>query len=140
MQANSSLHFPVGDLLHRVGARRDISAEANVDVALEAARVNGPVTVTGVLEAMVDGVVATVDVAVPIHLTCNRCLTEWDEPLPARFVHVFADDSTKRPARSSPTGRSTSSMWFTTRWRLHCQWSRCAGPIARDFAPCAEPT
>ncbi len=104
MQANSSLHFPVGDLLHRVGARRDISAEADVDVALEAARVNGPVTVTGVLEAMVDGVVATVDVAVPIHLTCNRCLTEWDELLPARFVHVFADRLDEEASPIQPDG------------------------------------
>ncbi|HEX2367760.1 MAG TPA: DUF177 domain-containing protein [Acidimicrobiia bacterium] len=87
----SPLRFPVGDLLHRVGARREISAEAEVEVDLEGARVHGPVTVTGVLEAMVDGIVATIDLAIPAHLTCNRCLGEWDTPLNARFVHVFAD-------------------------------------------------
>ena len=60
----SPLRFPVGDLLHRVGARRT-SAEAEVVVDLEGARVHGPVTVTVVLEAMVDGIVATIDLATP---------------------------------------------------------------------------
>ena len=87
----SPLRFSVGDLLHRVGARRDISTEAEIEGSLESARVSSAVTVTGVLEAMVDGIVATVDLDVPVHLTCNRCLVEWEARLPARFVHVFAD-------------------------------------------------
>jgi uncharacterized protein len=100
----SPLRFPVGDLLHRVGARRNISAEADVEVTLQGALVNAPVAVTGSLEAMVEGIVATVDLEVPAQLTCNRCLTEWDEPLPVHFVHVFSDRLDDEASPIQPDG------------------------------------
>jgi uncharacterized protein len=104
VEASSSLRFPVGDLLHRVGARRDIATEADVEVTLQGARVDAPVAVNGSLEAMVDGIVAAVDLEVPAHLSCIRCLTEWDEPLPAHFVHIFSDRLDDEASPIQPDG------------------------------------
>jgi uncharacterized protein len=81
----------VTDLIGRPGARRDVSLRGDLDIHLQLAEVTEPVTADFRLEATSDGIVARGTVRFVRHLTCNRCLTEWNEDASVEFLEVFEE-------------------------------------------------
>ncbi len=75
----NDLIVDVGDLAGHLGAERGFSGRHPVSLRLGDAVVEGPMQVEGVITGTVDGVMAGFNATAPIHLTCVRCLTEWDD-------------------------------------------------------------
>jgi uncharacterized protein len=73
------LVVPVGDLIGSPGKDRPFSASVPVDLVFEDVRVEGPMEVSGRAIGLIDAVEADFTVSATAHLTCTRCLIEWDE-------------------------------------------------------------
>lgn len=84
--------FPVGDLLTHPGTRRSVPFAGDLEVESEYARLVGPVTGGAVLEGLVNGVYASIDVRADVEFTCNRCLRPFASPLQVEFSQVFAGE------------------------------------------------
>ena len=82
----------VGDLLTHPGRTRAVEVAGAIEAATEHAQVAGPVSAKLRLEGLTNGVFVQGQVEAPIHLTCNRCLTEWDEELVIEMKQLFARD------------------------------------------------
>lgn len=80
----------VGDLLAHPGETRSFALTAEMEAAIEHARIAGPITLEGRLEGLTDGVYLVARVEAPAHVTCNRCLTEWEEDLEFDLRQLFA--------------------------------------------------
>ncbi len=79
----------VTDLIGRPGTRRDVDLRGQLDIRMQLAAVVEPVEAHVTLEATSEEIVARGVVEFVEHLTCNRCLTEWDEPASVEFLEVF---------------------------------------------------
>ena len=82
----------VGDLVTHPGRTRDVEVVGQIEAALEHARVAGPIAARLRLDGLTDGVFVHGDIEAPVHLACNRCLTEWDEELVVEMKQLFAKD------------------------------------------------
>jgi uncharacterized protein len=85
----SLLMVPVGDLIGSPGKDRPFAAVVPVQLSFEDVRVEGPMEVSGRAIGLIDAVEADFTVSATAHLTCTRCLTEWDEPIEARATQFF---------------------------------------------------
>lgn len=85
----------VGDLLSRPGTHRRLDIEAPLDAGTTHAHVapGRSVRVDVVLDSVSDGIVARGEVELEAHLTCNRCLTEWDETETVQFTQLFGREA-----------------------------------------------
>jgi uncharacterized protein len=88
----SPLLVPVGDLIGSPGKDRPFSATVPVELSFEDVRVDGPMEVSGRVIGLIDAVEAEFTVSATAHLTCTRCLTEWDS-----LVEVEAQQFFRRP-------------------------------------------
>ncbi len=84
--------FEVGDLLTHPGRTRWVDVVGRIEAAVEHARVAGPISARLRLEGLTDGVFVQGEIEAPIHLVCNRCLTEWEEELVVEMRQLFARD------------------------------------------------
>ena len=109
---SSPFLLDVGDLLTHPGDTRPIAFTAPIDAAVQNAEVTGPIDVDGRLEGLTDGVYFKAQVEVPARLTCNRCLTTWEEDLQFEVRQLC----------------------------LRSHWFRCAATTVRVFAQPVEPT
>ncbi|MDH3607000.1 MAG: YceD family protein [Acidimicrobiia bacterium] len=80
----------VGDLLTHPGDTRSVEFGGAIEAEVEQARLLGPVEVAGRLEGLSDGVYLVAQVEAPASLTCNRCLTDWEEELAVEVRQLFA--------------------------------------------------
>ena len=87
----SPLLVSVGDLIGSPGKDRPFSATAPVELSFEDVRVHDPMTVSGRVIGLIDAVEAEFTVSATAHLTCTRCLTEWDS-----FVEIEAQQFFRR--------------------------------------------
>ncbi|HET9203885.1 MAG TPA: DUF177 domain-containing protein [Acidimicrobiia bacterium] len=74
----SLLVVAVGDLIGSPGKDRPFAAVVPVHLSFEDVRVVGPMDVSGRAIGLIDAVEADFTVTATAHLTCIRCLTEWD--------------------------------------------------------------
>lgn len=79
----------VGDLIGHPEGRREFFGRHPVSLRLGDSSVKGTMEVEGWARGTVDGVSAQFTVTAPIHLTCVRCLREWDERLEAAGSQHF---------------------------------------------------
>jgi uncharacterized protein len=85
----SPLLVPVGDLIGSPGKDRPFAGSLPVELAFENVRVDGPMEVSGRAIGLIDAVAADFTVTAVAHLTCTRCLTEWDERIEAEGEQFF---------------------------------------------------
>jgi uncharacterized protein len=85
----SALMVPVGDLVGSPGKDRLVAAVVPVELSFEDARVDGPMEVSGRLIGLIDAVEAVYRVSANAHLTCTRCLIEWDERVEVDVEQFF---------------------------------------------------
>ena len=86
----SQLVVPVGDLIGSPGRDRPFAAVVPVELSFENARVGGPMEVAGRAIGLIDAVEADFTTSATAHLTCTRCLAEWDSKIEARAVRFFS--------------------------------------------------
>lgn len=79
----------VADLLAEPGRAREDGGVFPLDLQFPQAKVQGEARVVVGLRSLTDGIVARGTVSVEVMLVCNRCLTEWTEPLDLPFEQVF---------------------------------------------------
>lgn len=89
---NAPFDLNVGDLITHPGRTRVVEVAGGIEAGIEHARVSGPVVARLRLEGLTDGVFVRGGIEAPIHLVCNRCLTEWDEELQVEMKQLFARD------------------------------------------------
>jgi uncharacterized protein len=102
----------VGDLLAHPGETRTVAFNAALAAEIENARVTGPIALQGRLEGLTDGVYMVAGVEAPARVTCNRCLTEWDEVLLLQVKQLF----TKQPDED---GYGIEEHWIDTEGPVH---------------------
>jgi uncharacterized protein len=76
-------------LIGTPGKQRPFSGERNVVLRLGDTVIDGPMTVGGEVSGLIDAVQAHFTVSGLAHLTCTRCLTEWDETITTIGEQVF---------------------------------------------------
>jgi len=84
--------FAVGDLLAHHGDRRPITFSGELGIQSEYARLIGPVSGSGLLEGVPNGVYAAVEGETPVEYICNRCLQPFQSICRLSFTQVFAGD------------------------------------------------
>ncbi len=89
---NSPFVVDVGDLLTHPGRIRSFDVAGPIDAAIEHARVVGSVVAQLRLEGLTDGIFVQGEIQAPVHLVCNRCLTEWEEEVVVEMKQLFARD------------------------------------------------
>jgi uncharacterized protein len=72
---------PISDIASEPGARRAVSVDVAVDWAVDAATVGPMVDASLIMENASGTIVVRGDVATTVSLTCDRCLTQWSQPL-----------------------------------------------------------
>jgi uncharacterized protein len=85
----SALMVPVGDLIGSPGKDRPFGASLPVELRFENARVEGPMEVSGRAIGLIDAVEADFTVSAMAHLTCTRCLSEWEARIEAHSQQFF---------------------------------------------------
>lgn len=87
----ATLVIDVVDLRRRPGTRRPFSAELVLEdlVAGDRSIVDGRLHVEGIVESVMEGVVAEGTVGAISRGPCRRCLDDVDEPFTADFKEVF---------------------------------------------------
>lgn len=85
----SDLRVPVHDLIGNPGRQRAFAGDKAVLLRLGDTVVDGPMTVSGEVSGLIDAVDAHFTVSAAAHLTCTRCLTEWDETITAEGDQVY---------------------------------------------------
>jgi len=83
------LLVPVDDLIGSPGKRRPFSGSREVELHLGESTVSGPITVTGQVIGLIDAVKAELTAEAVAHLTCTRCLEEWDEAMTVSAEQFF---------------------------------------------------
>ena len=109
---SSPFLLDVGDLLTHPGETRTVALNAALEAEIENARVTGPIALEGRLEGLTDGVYMVARVEAPAHITCNRCLTEWDEDLDLEVKQLF----TREPDED---GYGIDEHWINTEGPVH---------------------
>ena len=79
----------VGDLLVDPGSSRDESATFPLTISLSNAVVDGPAAVRVQMRSLTDGIVVRGEAEIEALLTCNRCLTPWNETRTVAFEQVY---------------------------------------------------
>ena len=85
----TSFLLDIGDLLTHPGEIREVDLAGPVAAEVAQARVTGPVDGAARLEGLTDGIYVVARVAVPIGVSCNRCLSDWDEDLEIEVRQLF---------------------------------------------------
>lgn len=82
----------VRELIGRPGASRQLDRRMPTPAALsdEIVRIGDDVTLSGVLESVVDGLLVRGTVRAPARVACVRCLTEHDDTVEADVVELFS--------------------------------------------------
>ena len=90
-RAPSTLIVDVVELRRRPGTRRDVQAELVLDdlEAGDRSIVDGRLGVTGVVESVMEGVVADGEVTGVSRGPCRRCLDDVDEDFAVEFREIF---------------------------------------------------
>lgn len=83
------LVVPVGDLIGNLGKERAFSGSHTVRLRLGGTVLEGPMTVSGVVRGLNDGVTADFEAAGEAFIECVRCLTRWSETVVARGSQVY---------------------------------------------------
>lgn len=83
------LVIPIDGLVGHPEETRQFSGRLPVSLRLGEVTVDGPMSVSGVLTGMVDGVLARFTTSATAHVVCGRCLTEWDEEVGATATQLF---------------------------------------------------
>jgi uncharacterized protein len=88
------LRLLISDLLRQPGFQRPVQLEARVEWALEASRIDpqAPLRADLVLEGTSGGILVQGRVAVVARHICQRCLTEWSEPLEVEVFEMLGGD------------------------------------------------
>ena len=93
----------VRELIDRPGTSRrlDRRMPAPTDLSDEIVSIGSPVTLTGVLESVVDGVLLRGTVEASARVACVRCLAERDDVVRAQVVELYSrpqesDDAVER--------------------------------------------
>jgi uncharacterized protein len=84
------LRFNVSDLIGRTGSTRRVSGELALALRLGTTQVDDVAVVDANLEMATNVLMARIEAAVPAHLTCTRCLSEWDETIRTEIVQPYA--------------------------------------------------
>jgi len=109
--SHSPFLLDVGDLLTHPGKTRVVEFRGELEARIENAQVVDSVAVAGRLEGLTDGIYLVARVDVPVQLTCNRCLVEWNEDLEIEVRQLFA----REPDEDG--------------YRIYEHWIDTAGPI-----------
>jgi uncharacterized protein len=88
---DSPFVVPVADLLAHPGTRRTVQLSGLLAAGTDLARTldGEPLVADLTCESLVDGVLVTGSATVAVHVTCNRCLTEWDEIETVELTQLF---------------------------------------------------
>lgn len=86
----------VADLLDRPGASRrvDLALPPADDLELDLATLVGDITLDGVVESVVDGLLVRGTVSADLLLACARCLTDLQQRVAVEVVELFTDPAT----------------------------------------------
>ena len=85
----STLLVPVSELIGTPGKQRSFSGEKVVSLRLGDTVVDGPMTVRGEVLGLIDAVTAHFTASGEAHLTCTRCLKEWDATVTIEGDQVY---------------------------------------------------
>jgi uncharacterized protein len=88
----SAFVLNVSDLLGHPGGRRGVVVDGPLRIHLDLASVEGPVHAELRLESTVNEIIAKGTVDFTAQLRCNRCLTEWSEPMQGAVMEVFGQE------------------------------------------------
>ena len=86
---SNSLTIDVSDLVGHPEAVRNFAGDHPVSLRLGDAVVKGPMHVEGSARGTIHGVLAEFTAAATAHLTCVRCLTEWEAVIEAEGSQHF---------------------------------------------------
>lgn len=117
----------VGDLLTHPGETREVEFTAPMMARVEQAHVSGPVAVGGRLEGLSDGIYLVARVEAPARITCNRCLTEWEETLEVAVRQLFTHEPDE-------DGYAIDKHWVDTEGPIHDEVMLALplAPVCRD--------
>ncbi|HEX6219979.1 MAG TPA: DUF177 domain-containing protein [Acidimicrobiia bacterium] len=112
---SGSLIIDVADLIGHPEAVREFSGDHSVSLRLGEAVIKGPMHVKGEVRGTIDGVLARFTTTSEAHLTCVRCLTEWDADIEAKGSQHFGrkpdeDGYAIEEGRIDITGPATDEM------------------------------
>jgi uncharacterized protein len=83
------LQVPVHDLIGKPGTQRPFAGEKPVLLRLGDTVVDGSMNVSGEVSGLIDAAKAHFTASAQAHLTCTRCLTEWDQIITADGDQVY---------------------------------------------------
>ncbi len=92
LRDKDGLVVDVGDLVGHPGRLRDFSGSRGTSLRLGESKLDGPLLVEGLVVGTLDGVQAEFEVSGDVHLSCVRCLIEWDEVRQVSGSQHFAID------------------------------------------------
>jgi uncharacterized protein len=84
------LRFNVSDVIGRSGSTRTFSGELALSLRLGTTRVDDIAAVDAVMEMAANVLMARIEASIPVHLTCTRCLGEWDERIGVEINQPYA--------------------------------------------------
>ncbi len=108
----SPFMLDVGDLLTHPGATRSVEFSGALEAQVPQARLTGQVDVGGRLEGLTDGIYLVAIVEALASLTCNRCLTGWEEVIEVEVRQLF----TREPDED---GYGVEEHWVNTEGPIH---------------------
>ena len=79
----------VGDLLTHSGVIRTVELSGVFAAEVPQARVLGSIDVNARLEGLNEGIYMVARAEVPVGLTCNRCLVDWEENFDVEVRQLF---------------------------------------------------
>lgn len=83
----------VADLLGKPGASRDISLTEDLELAMDMARLIGPVEVEARIDVMSRDLIVAGTIDYRAEVTCHRCLTKLEQSGRARFSQVYGPEA-----------------------------------------------
>jgi uncharacterized protein len=101
MPSLSDTVINVRELIGRPGTSRSLESRlpAPTDLSDEIVRIQPELTLRGVIESVVEGLLVRATITAPVRVACVRCLTERDEMVQATVVELFsAPRTTDDPA------------------------------------------
>ena len=110
-----SLTIDVADLIGHPESVGEFSGECDVSLRLGDAVIEGPMHVEGQVRGTIDGVLTDFTATAKAHLTCVRCLTEWEAVLETSGSQHFGktpdeDGYSIEEGRIDMTGPATDEM------------------------------
>ncbi|MGH8927752.1 MAG: YceD family protein [Acidimicrobiia bacterium] len=92
----SGLRFQVTDLIGHPGLSRSVAGEFKLHVQIGETTVDDLAEVSARLDSVSEGILVNGAASTVAHYRCARCLIDWDGPVQAEFMELFA-----RAARSA---------------------------------------